>query len=76
MNFLWLPLSHGFGKVMLALPLQIGFPTAIDGRVDKIVDNLAALHPTFMGAVPRIFEKARYLDCRCPTDAITARCAT
>ena len=42
LNFLWLPLSHAFGKVMLALPLQIGFPTAIDGRVDKIVDNLAA----------------------------------
>ena len=34
-----LPLSHSFGKVMLALPLVIGFPTVIDGRVDKIVDN-------------------------------------
>ena len=58
LNFLWLPLAHAFGMVMLALPLQIGFVTAIDGRVDKIVDNLAALRPTFMGAVPRIFEKA------------------
>ena len=58
LNFLWLPLAHSFGKVMLALPLQIGFPTAIDGRVDKIVDNLAALRPTIMGAAPRIFEKA------------------
>ena len=58
LNFLWLPLAHAFGKVMLALPLQIGFPTAIDGRVERIVDNLAALRPTIMGAVPRIFEKA------------------
>ena len=58
LNFLWLPLAHAFGKVMLALPLQIGFPTAIDGRVEKIVDNLAALSPTIMGAAPRIFEKA------------------
>ncbi|WAC93806.1 AMP-dependent synthetase/ligase [Mycobacterium sp. Aquia_213] len=58
LNFLWLPLAHAFGKVMLALPLQIGFPTAIDGRVDRIVDNLAALRPTIMGAAPRIFEKA------------------
>ncbi len=57
-NFLWLPLAHAFGKVMLALPLIVGFPTAIDGRVDKIVDNLAAVHPTFMAAAPRIFEKA------------------
>jgi long-chain acyl-CoA synthetase len=58
LNFLWLPLAHSFGKVMLALPLSIGFPTAIDGRVERIVDNLAALHPTVMGAAPRIFEKA------------------
>lgn len=58
LNFLWLPLAHAFGKVMLALPLQIGFPTAIDGRIERIVDNLAALHPTIMGAAPRIFEKA------------------
>jgi long-chain acyl-CoA synthetase len=58
LNFLWLPLAHTFGKVMLALPLQIGFPTAIDGRVDRIVDNLAVLHPTLMGAAPRILEKA------------------
>ena len=57
-NFLWLPLSHAFGKVMLALPLQIGFPTAVDGRDEKIIDNLADLHPTIMGAAPRIFEKA------------------
>ncbi|ASL15147.1 AMP-dependent synthetase/ligase [Mycobacterium intracellulare] len=58
LNFLWLPLAHAFGKVMLALPLQVGFPTAIDGRAERIVDNLAALHPTIMGAAPRIFEKA------------------
>ncbi|UXA19181.1 long-chain fatty acid--CoA ligase [Mycobacterium sp. SMC-4] len=58
LNYLWLPLAHAFGKVMLALPLRIGFPTAIDGRVDKIVDNLAVVHPTFMAAAPRIFEKA------------------
>ena len=39
-------------------PAGVGFPTAIDGRVDKIVDNLGIVKPTFMGAAPRIFEKA------------------
>lgn len=58
LQYLWLPLSHVFGKVLLTLPLQIGFATAVDGRVDKIVDNLAVVKPTFMGAAPRIFEKA------------------
>ena len=58
LQYLWLPLAHVFGKVLLTLPLQIGFPTAIDGRIDKIVDNLAVVKPTFMGAAPRIFEKA------------------
>jgi long-chain acyl-CoA synthetase len=58
LQYLWLPLAHVFGKLLLTLPLQIGFPTAIDGRVDKIVDNLAVVQPTFMGAAPRIFEKA------------------
>ncbi|PBC36750.1 long-chain fatty acid--CoA ligase [Rhodococcus sp. ACS1] len=58
LQYLWLPLSHVFGKVLLTLPLQIGFATAVDGRVDKIVENLAVVQPTFMGAAPRIFEKA------------------
>ncbi|KRE61615.1 AMP-dependent synthetase/ligase [Nostocoides sp. Soil756] len=57
-QYLWLPLAHVFGKNLLTLPLQIGFATAIDGRIDRIVDNLAVVKPTFMGAAPRIFEKA------------------
>ena len=58
LQFLWLPMAHSFGKVLLTTQLQIGFPTAIDGRVPKIIDNLAIIRPTFMGAAPRIFEKA------------------
>ena len=57
-QFLWLPLAHSFGKVLLSTQLAIGFPTAVDGTVEKIIDNLAEVRPTFMGAAPRIFEKA------------------
>lgn len=56
-QYLWLPLSHVFGKLMQVSQLRIGFRTAVDGRVDKIVDNLAIVQPTFMAAAPRIFEK-------------------
>ncbi len=58
LQFLWLPMAHSFGKVLLSTQLAIGFATAIDGRVEKIVDNCASVKPTFMGAAPRIFEKA------------------
>jgi long-chain acyl-CoA synthetase len=57
MQFFWLPLAHVFGKMIGTAQLRIGFPTAIDGRVDRIVENLAATRPTFVCAVPRIFEK-------------------
>ena len=58
-QYLWLPLSHVFGKLLTAIQLQIGFVTAVDGSIDKIVDNLAEVRPTFMAGAPRIFEKVR-----------------
>jgi long-chain acyl-CoA synthetase len=57
-QFLWLPLSHVMGKLLLMTPVHIGFETAIDGRVERIVENLPLVRPTFMGSAPRIFEKA------------------
>ena len=57
LQYLWLPLSHSFGKMLAAVQLRIGFPTAVDGRMDRIVDNLAVVRPTFMAGPPRIFEK-------------------
>ncbi len=57
LQYLWLPLSHSFGKMLAAVQLQIGFPTAVDGRIDKIVENLGEVRPTFMAGPPRIFEK-------------------
>ena len=57
LQYLWLPLSHSFGKVLLAFGLQVGFATAVDGRLSELVPNLAVIRPTFMAGVPRIFEK-------------------
>jgi long-chain acyl-CoA synthetase len=56
-QFFWLPLAHSFGKMIGTAQLRLGFPTAVDGRIDKIVENLAHIRPTFVCAVPRIFEK-------------------
>jgi long-chain acyl-CoA synthetase len=59
LQYLWLPLSHVFGKVLNAVQLRIGFATAVDGNIDRIVENLGQVHPTFMAGAPRIFEKVR-----------------
>jgi long-chain acyl-CoA synthetase len=58
-QYLWLPLSHVFGKALIAIQLKIGFTTAVDGAIEKIVDNLGEVKPTFMAGAPRIFEKVR-----------------
>jgi long-chain acyl-CoA synthetase len=57
LQYLWLPLSHSFGKTLLCGIVHVGVPTYIDGRVDKLVDMLSVVHPTLMCAAPRIFEK-------------------
>jgi long-chain acyl-CoA synthetase len=57
LQYLWLPLSHSFGKTLLCGIIHVGVPTYVDGRVDKLVDMLAVVQPTLMCAAPRIFEK-------------------
>jgi long-chain acyl-CoA synthetase len=56
-QYLWLPMSHSFGKVLMGGHIASGSVTAVDGRIPKLVDNLAVVRPTIMAAVPRIFEK-------------------
>ncbi|HZM81118.1 MAG TPA: long-chain fatty acid--CoA ligase [Candidatus Limnocylindrales bacterium] len=57
LQFLWLPLSHSFGKTLICGIIHVGVQTYVDGRVDKIVENLGIIKPTLMCAAPRIFEK-------------------
>ena len=57
-HFLWLPMAHLMGRFLLYLSINTGILTAIDGRIDKIVENLQDIKPTLMGGAPRIFEKA------------------
>ena len=59
-QYLWLPLSHSFGKVLLSAQLAVGFVTAVDGRIPMLASNLATVRPTFMAATPRVFEKVQH----------------
>jgi long-chain acyl-CoA synthetase len=56
-QYLWLPLAHVFGKVLLTAHIKVGHVMAVDGRIDKITENLPVVRPTRMCGVPRIFEK-------------------
>ncbi|MFE2421090.1 AMP-dependent synthetase/ligase [Streptomyces hokutonensis] len=56
-QYLWLPLAHVFGKVLTSGHIEIGHVTAVDGRPEKIIEQLPIVQPTYMAAVPRIFEK-------------------
>jgi long-chain acyl-CoA synthetase len=56
-QFLWLPLSHVFGKALISGQIRTGHVMAVDGRVDRIITNLPAVRPTVMASAPRIFEK-------------------
>jgi long-chain acyl-CoA synthetase len=56
-QYLWLPMAHSFGKVLEGGHVASGSVMAVDGRIPRIIDNLAVVKPTLMAAVPRIFEK-------------------
>ncbi|MCZ7456226.1 AMP-dependent synthetase/ligase [Streptomyces sp. WMMC940] len=56
-QFLWLPLSHVFGKALISGQVRTGHVLAVDGRIDRIITNLPAVRPTLMASAPRIFEK-------------------
>ena len=57
--YLWLPLSHVFGKTLIAASIGYNLHNAVDGRISRIVDGLGETHPTVMCGAPRIFEKVR-----------------
>ncbi|GHH64235.1 AMP-dependent synthetase/ligase [Kitasatospora indigofera] len=56
-QFMWLPLSHVFGKTLISGQIATGHVMALDGRVDRIIHNLPVIRPTLMASAPRIFEK-------------------
>jgi long-chain acyl-CoA synthetase len=59
LHLFWLPFAHSFGKMMITLQLRIGFPTVIDGRMERLAENLRTVRPTIVCGVPRVFEKFR-----------------
>jgi long-chain acyl-CoA synthetase len=57
LQYLWLPLSHSFGKALLCGLTHAGLATYVDGRVDRLVEKLGMVRPTLMCSAPRVYEK-------------------
>ncbi|MBI5531237.1 MAG: long-chain fatty acid--CoA ligase [Deltaproteobacteria bacterium] len=56
-QLLFLPLAHIMGKIMFLTQLRTGGVTTFAENMLRAIDNAAEVHPTFFGAVPRMFEK-------------------
>ena len=57
-ELIFLPLAHVFAQVLKGIWFKLGHVMAFAESVEKVVDNMGEVKPTFMAAVPRVFEKA------------------
>jgi long-chain acyl-CoA synthetase len=56
-QLLFLPMAHIFGRVLVAFQYKKGYSSTIAESLLKALDNAAEVNPTFMGCVPRLYEK-------------------
>ncbi len=57
--YLCLPLSRTFGRTLIAAHLATGFPVALEGRPDRVLDSLALVRPTVVGLAPAQLAEVR-----------------
>jgi long-chain acyl-CoA synthetase len=56
--YLFLPLAHAFGLLLMLISADRGIAIAYwGGDTTKIIPELSEVHPTYLPSVPRIFEK-------------------
>jgi long-chain acyl-CoA synthetase len=68
----FLPLAHIFGRVEALGSVYAGYALGFAESIDRIKDNLLEIRPTFLIAVPRIFEKL-YATVRTQSESSTLR---
>ncbi|MFN8158092.1 MAG: long-chain fatty acid--CoA ligase [Candidatus Nanopelagicales bacterium] len=56
-TLLFLPLAHVFGRIIQVACIHARIPLGHTADVATLVDDLAVFKPTFVLAVPRVFEK-------------------
>ncbi len=56
-TLLFLPMAHVFARFIAVLSVHGGVRTAHEGNTKKLIETLGEFKPTFLFAVPRVFEK-------------------
>ena len=56
-QYLFLPLSHVFARVLAITAIRLGIPTALETDVRRVADGLREVSPTFFAGVPSVFER-------------------
>src|SRR5262249_39149737 len=57
-QLLFLPLAHIFAKILEWVSVAPGLTISFGESVAQLIPNMQEVNPTFMGAVPRVYEKA------------------
>jgi long-chain acyl-CoA synthetase len=57
-NFLYLPLSHVFARIIVYVCLRAGLTVNIGESREAIVENMQEVKPHFFATAPRLYEKA------------------
>lgn len=65
-QLLFLPLAHIVAKLTMMLQLRAGYVTSFAQSVESAAEDCAAVRPTFVAGVPRVFEKIQELIERTP----------
>lgn len=58
-QLIFLPLAHIFARVLELAWIRTGHLLAFAQSIDKVIDNMSVIKPTFLAGVPRVFEKIR-----------------
>ena len=56
-SFIFLPLAHVFGRCDSLLPIIFGNEAVYASKLETLLSDIKIVEPTFMLAVPRVFEK-------------------
>lgn len=56
-TLVFLPLAHAFGRVQVHISFDQGVEVAVATSLEHLPEDLARVRPTFLVAVPRLFEK-------------------